>query len=65
MPQHLLRNRHADLLGGFKIDHELEFRWLLDGQLGARSSSEEDAQLTRLHRAFAMAILRYASDMCE
>jgi len=35
MPQHLLRNRHADLLGGFKIDHELEFRWLLDGQLGA------------------------------
>ena len=27
--QHVLRNRHTDLLRGFKINHELEFGWLL------------------------------------
>jgi hypothetical protein len=31
--QHIRRNRHADLLGGFEVDHQLESRWLLDGKL--------------------------------
>src|SRR5687767_11500842 len=32
--QHVWRNRHTDLLRGFEIDHELELRRLLDGQVG-------------------------------
>jgi hypothetical protein len=32
--QHIRRNRHADLLGGFQIDDELELCRLLHGQIG-------------------------------
>ena len=32
--QHLLRNRQADLLGGFEIDEELKLCRLLDGNVG-------------------------------
>ena len=31
--QHIRRNRQADLLGGFKIDHEFKLHRLLDGQV--------------------------------
>jgi hypothetical protein len=31
--QHRLRDHKTDLLGGFKIDHQLELRGLLDWQL--------------------------------
>ena len=31
--QHIRRNGQRDLPGGFEIDHQLEFRRLLDGQL--------------------------------
>ena len=30
--QHIRRNRQADLLGSFQIDHQLELRRLLDGR---------------------------------
>src|SRR6476469_6928890 len=32
--QHVRRNCKADLLGGFEIDYQLEFCWLLDGKVG-------------------------------
>ena len=32
--QHLLRNRHADLLSRFQIDDEFELRRLLDRKIG-------------------------------
>ena len=32
--QHIRRNRQADLLRCFQIDHELEFRRLLDRKIG-------------------------------
>ena len=32
--QHIWRNREADLLGGFKIDHQLELRRLFDRKIG-------------------------------
>ena len=38
--QHRLRIREADLLGGFEIDHQLEFRRLLHGQIGGFCSLE-------------------------
>ena len=28
--QHIRRNRQAERLGGFKVDHEVELRWLLN-----------------------------------
>ena len=31
--QHVRRNRHADLLGCFQIDDELELFWLLDREI--------------------------------
>ena len=31
-------NGQADLLGGFEIDYKLEFRWLLDRQVGGLSA---------------------------
>ena len=31
--QYVGRNRQADLLGGFQIDHQLEFCWLLYGEV--------------------------------
>ena len=31
--QHRLRNRYADLLGGFEIDHEIVLRWAFDWQI--------------------------------
>src|SRR5262245_18110553 len=34
--EHLRRNRQADYLGCFQIDDELEFRWLLDWNVGGR-----------------------------
>ena len=32
--QHIRRNRQADLLRSFEIDHEFKLRGLLDGQVG-------------------------------
>src|SRR6266404_1583081 len=32
--QHVRRDRQADLLGGFQVDHQLELRRLLDGKIG-------------------------------
>jgi len=32
--QYVRGNRKADLLGGFEIDHQLEFRRLFDGKVG-------------------------------
>src|SRR5262245_32348374 len=32
--QHIRRNRQADLLGSFEIDHQLKFRWLLNRNVG-------------------------------
>jgi hypothetical protein len=31
--QHIRRDRHADLLGVFQIDHQVEYHRLLDGQV--------------------------------
>ena len=38
--QHRLRIREADLLGGFEINHQLEFRRLLHWQIGGFCSLE-------------------------
>src|ERR1051325_5460242 len=39
--QHVRRNRQANLLGGFQIDHQLESGRLLDGQFGRLGSFED------------------------
>ena len=39
--QHIWRNRQADLLGGFQIDHQLKLRRLLDGQIGGLGSLQD------------------------
>ena len=39
--QHLLRNRHADLLGGLEIDDKLKFRRLLHWQIGGVGSLQD------------------------
>src|ERR1041384_7009894 len=39
--QHVGRNREADLLRGFQIDHQLELRRLLDRKVGGLGRSEE------------------------
>ena len=39
--QHIRWNRQADLLGGFQIDDQLEFRWLLHGQIGGLCAFED------------------------
>jgi hypothetical protein len=39
--QHVWGNGQADLLGGFEIDDELEFRWLLDGKICGLSSFQD------------------------
>ena len=31
--QHIGRNRETDLLGGLKVDDQLEFGWLLNGKI--------------------------------
>jgi hypothetical protein len=38
--QHIWRNRQADLLGGFEIDHKLKFGRLFDGNVGWLSTLE-------------------------
>src|SRR5688572_1651298 len=38
--QHVWRNRQADLLGGFEIDHQFKFRRLLHRQLSRLGSLE-------------------------
>ena len=40
-PQHVRRNREADLLGSFQIDDELELRRSLDRQIGWLSAFED------------------------
>ena len=35
------RNRQADLLGGFEIDHQLELRRLLDGKVGGLGAFQD------------------------
>ena len=32
--EHVRRNYETDLLGGFQVDHEVEFGRLLDGKVG-------------------------------
>jgi hypothetical protein len=32
--QHVRRNRQTDLFGGFQVDDEFEFRWLLHWEVG-------------------------------
>src|SRR5262244_3924569 len=39
--QHVRRNRQADLLGRFQIDHEFELYWLLHRQVGGLRSFED------------------------
>src|SRR5262249_61378044 len=39
--QHGLRNCQADLLGSFKINHQLELRRLLDGEVGGLGAFED------------------------
>jgi hypothetical protein len=39
--QHIWRYRHADLLGSLEIDHQLEFRGLLDRQIGGLGSLQD------------------------
>jgi hypothetical protein len=39
--QHRLRNRQADLLGGFEIDHQLKLRRLLDREIGWLGSLQD------------------------
>jgi hypothetical protein len=36
--QHVRRNRQADLLGSFEIDHKVKFRRLLDGKISRLGS---------------------------
>ena len=36
-----LRNRQADLVGRFEVDHQFELRWLLDGQIGWLGSLQD------------------------
>ena len=43
--EHLWRNRQADLLRGLQIDHELEFRRLLDGQVGRLGALENSVDV--------------------
>src|SRR5262245_63921941 len=39
--QNIGRNRESDLLRGFEIDHKLELRRLLDGQIGRLGSFQD------------------------
>ena len=39
--QHVRRNRQADLLCGFEIDDEIEFRRLLDRKIGGFSAFQD------------------------
>src|SRR5712691_8544951 len=40
-PQHRLRDRQAQRLGGLEVDHQLELGWLLDGEVGRLCSLED------------------------
>jgi len=42
--EHLRRNRQADLLGRFQIDHELKLGRLLDRQIGGLGSLQDSVQ---------------------
>jgi len=43
--EHLLRNRHADLLRRLEIDHQLEFRRLLHRQFGGLGSLQDSVHV--------------------
>ena len=43
--QHGLRNRHTDLLRGFKIEHQLKLRRLLDRQVGRLGSLQDSVHV--------------------
>jgi hypothetical protein len=43
--QHVRRNCQADLFGGFQIDHQLELRRLLYGQVGGFGTFQDSVQL--------------------
>ena len=38
--EYRLRNRQTNLLGRFQVDHQLEFRWSLDGKIGRLGAFE-------------------------
>src|SRR5215831_10402837 len=40
-PQHRLRDRQAERLGGFEVDDQLELSRLLDGEVGGLSALED------------------------
>src|SRR5215475_11406270 len=39
--QHIRRNRQADLLGGFQVDHQLELHRLFHGEFGGLGAIED------------------------
>ena len=45
--QHVGRNRHADLIRGFQIEKKLEFRRLLDRQIGRFEALHDFVHMTR------------------
>ena len=45
--QHVGRNRQTDLLGRFQIDDELEFVWLLHGEIGWLPAFEDFVHIGR------------------
>src|SRR5438309_10479375 len=53
--QHLRRNRHADLLGGFEIDSKLKLHRLLYGQVSGFSAFE---YLIHIHRRAPEVVVR-------
>jgi hypothetical protein len=51
--KHLRRNRQADLLRGFEIDHQLRLRRLLDGSVGGLRAFQNFADHRRFTRCYA------------
>src|SRR5215467_5999260 len=45
--QHIGRDRQADLLGRFEIDHQFEFRRLLDWQIGGLGAFQNLVDISR------------------
>ena len=56
--QHVRRNRQADLLAGFQIDHQLELRWSLDRQVGGLGAIQDLLGLSFLRVLLSSAAAR-------
>src|SRR6266571_7127509 len=66
--QNRLRNRQADLLGCFQVDHQLKLRWLLDWQVSRLCTFEDLVHIrsgTPVHVGRVSAIVHEAADFAK